>query len=238
MTSHYRVVKEGGLQTLLQVSFIILCGSTISNIVCMLLWPQRATKNLQNAMMQTLQSFSTLLEMLTDTFLLEDALRNLTNDKLAKAAESHQASFTSLKKHFGEAQSEWLLGGPKKPSGHRMTDPRESTGQAYQDAIDSLNRLGQHLNGLRSGTTLQYELIKAEKNGKLVLRGHHPDTPTPDGGTAASGSSATMIEDEDAAMLQAAAAMFGDLIDDLGPPLKALSVCCPLPLHQNFCVDQ
>ena len=221
-------MKEGGLQTLLQVSFIILCGSTVSNLVCMLLWPQRATKNLQNAMTQTLQSFSTLLEMLTDTFLLEDALRNLTSDKLAKAAESHQASFTSLKKHFDEAQSEWLLGGPKKPRGHRAAGLRESTGLAYQDAIDCLNRLGQHLNGLRSGTTLQYELIKAEKNGKLVLRGHHPDAPTPGGGMAASasGSSATMIEDEEAAMLQAAAAMFGDLIDDLGPPLKALSVCC------------
>lgn len=228
LTPPCRVVKEGGLQTLLQVSFIILCGSAISNIVCMLLWPQRATKNLQNAMMQTLQSFATLLDMLTDTFLLEDALRNLTSDKLAKAAESHQASFTSLKKHFGEAQSEWLLGGPKKPRGAHVVDLRESTGQAYQDAIDSLNRLGQHLNGLRSGTTLQYELIKAEKNGKLVLRGHHSDTPTPGDGTAAS---ATMIEDEDAAMLQAAAAMFGDLIDDLGPPLKALSVRYPLPLH-------
>ncbi|KAH9839086.1 Fusaric acid resistance protein-like-domain-containing protein [Rhodofomes roseus] len=218
------VVKEGGIQTLLQVSFIILCGTTVANLVCILLWPQRATKNLQDAMTKTLQSFSTLLEMLTDTFLLEDSLRNLTSDKLQKAAQSHQASFTSLKKHFEEAQSEWLFGGPKKPRGDKTGSLHESSGQAYQDAIDCLNRLGQHLNGLRSGTTLQYELIRAEKDGKLVLKNHHPSTPS--GTVPDSESSATVREDDDAAMLQAAAAMFGDLIDDLGPPLKALSTAC------------
>ncbi|OSX65814.1 hypothetical protein POSPLADRAFT_1131190 [Postia placenta MAD-698-R-SB12] len=205
------VVKEGGLQTLLQVSFIVLCGATVSNLVCVLLWPQSATKNLRDTMTKTLQSFSTLLGMVTETFLLEEPQHHVSRDKLQRAAESHQASFTSLKKHFIEARSEWMFGGPKNSSGYDLGGPRVGTADAYQDAIDSLNRLGQHLNGLRSGTDLQAELIKAERDGKLVLKTRSVGRRT---------------GDEETAILQAAASMFGDLMDDLGPPLKALSTAC------------
>ncbi|OBZ71051.1 Uncharacterized protein C26F1.08c [Grifola frondosa] len=39
-------------------------------------------------------------------------------------------------------------------------------------------------------------------------------------------------DDEDTAMLQTASAMFGDLMDDLGPPLKALSATCTTSLKR------
>ena len=145
------VVKEGGLETLLQVSFIVLVGSLISNVVCLLLWPQRATDNLKNNMTETLNSFSTILTTLTDIFLLEEPLHRLSYDKLQQAIDRHQASFTSLKKNLEEAQSEKFFGGPGRPSGESDGARRLESGQAYEDAIDSLNRLGQHLNGLRSG---------------------------------------------------------------------------------------
>ncbi|KAI0929858.1 hypothetical protein AcV5_006710 [Taiwanofungus camphoratus] len=227
------VVKEGGLQTLSQVSFIVLVGALISNLVCALLWPQRATKNLQDAMTKTLQSFATLLEMLTTTFLLEEPLHHLSHQKLQHAAESHQASFTSLKKNLVEAQSEWMFGGPSKASGGHEKHSQSSSGQAYQDAIDSLNRLGQHLNGLRSGTTLQFELIKAERSGKVVFRNRSVKRHTVsrfatlEKGKMVDGCDQNSAEeDEGTELLQTAAIMFGDMMDDLGPPLKALSTTC------------
>ena len=96
------MVKEGGVQTLMQVAFIVIVGALISNAVCILIWPQRATKTLQNNMTQTLDSFSTLLGMLTQTFLLEEP-HGFTTDKLQRAVANHQSSFTSLKKSLDEA---------------------------------------------------------------------------------------------------------------------------------------
>ena len=137
------IIKEGGIDTLLEVSFIVLVGSMISNLVCYLLWPQHATNNLQNTMTKTLDSFSTLLTTITQTFLLDQPIHQPSQEKLKKAIDGHQASFTALKKHLAEAQSERWFGGPGKPP---VTRSRQNLGQAYEDAVDSLNRLGQHLN--------------------------------------------------------------------------------------------
>ena len=217
------IVKEGGLETLLQVSFIVLVGAVISNIVCLVIWPQRATKNLQNNMTQTLDSFSTLLTMLTQTFLLEES-QGFSADKLQRAVANHQSSFTSLKKSLTEAQSERLFGGPGRLGEEAQL--RGSSGQAYEDAIDSLNRLAQHLNGLRSGISLQHELIKGHKEGKVVLRNLSAQPPKPENGKGKVVDYTAEVQpvDEETALLQAAATVFGDLMDDLGPPLKALSV--------------
>ncbi len=217
----------------MQVAFIIIIGALVSNVVCLSLWPQRATKNLQNNMTQTLDSFSTLLGMLTQTFLLEEP-HGFSSDRLQRAVANHQASFTSLKKSLLEAQSERLFGGPGKPG--EEAQARGSSGQAYEDAIDSLNRLGQHTNGLRSGISLQHELIRGHREGKVMLNnalgknranGNGNDIGNTNGngkGKITEHNSQPSDFDEDTAMLQAAAIVFGDLMDDLAPPLKALSV--------------
>ncbi|KAG6876062.1 hypothetical protein C0992_001108 [Termitomyces sp. T32_za158] len=210
------VVKEGGLPTLLQVSAIVVCGSLISNIVCYLIWPQSAIDNLQTNMSGTLDSFSTVLSMLTKTFLLEGGSHNQAHrDKMQRAVENHQSSFTSLKKSILEARTEWL--GRGNPAGAL---PEDTGKRAYEDAVNSLNRLGQHLNGLRSGTRLQYDLTKAGvvKNRQ---RKHKKNSNRP-----GLDLSVSIDDDEETAMLKAAANMFGDLIDELGPPLKALSGTC------------
>lgn len=234
-------MKEGGFDTLLEVALIVLVGALVSNIVCALLWPQRATKNLHTTMAQTLDSFSTVLKMITQTFLLEEESLLLVNqEKLDKATKDHQGSFTKLKKDLGEAESEWFAGGPARPASIPSSSSTTSItaaayrghlGQAYEDAVDSLNRLGQHLNGLRSGISVQFELIKASKDGKLTLRNRKQSqgTPTVDDKYATINS---INEDpEDTALLQAAADAFGDLIEDLGPPLRALSVS----LYRSHC---
>ncbi|KAK7001339.1 ArAE-2 domain-containing protein [Favolaschia claudopus] len=216
------LVKEGGLQTLLQVSFIVICGSVTSNLVCYAIWPQSATSFLQANMTKTLDSFSTLLTLLTNAFLLEEGLQQPSQERLMKAVANHQSSFTSLKRNLKEAQSEWFKGKGDTPGGR--------LGRAYEDAVDSLNRLAQHLNGLRGGTRLQYDLTKAG----VVMQ--NKKASNGNGKQRAEVVSVVMEEeeeeeeeqeqDEETVMLKAAAEMFGDLVDDLGPPLKALSTTC------------
>jgi hypothetical protein len=208
------VVKEGGLETLLQVSLLVTCGALIANFVCYTIWPQSATTNLRKSMTTTLDSFSTILALLTDTFLLEESQLKPSQDKIQKAIENHQASFVKLKKDLSEAHSEALFGGPGRPA--RGAGPLD-LGKAYEDAVDSLNRLGQHLNGLRSGTRLQYELSKAHADGIVMIKKTDKRRAPPANSRIAS-------EDEEKVLLQAAANMFGELVQDLGGPLKALSV--------------
>jgi hypothetical protein len=213
LTGH-SLVKEGGLHTLLQVSAIVLCGSLISNLVCYAIWPQSAISNLQRDVTKTLDSFSTVLSMLTRTFLLEGEVHGKYHlEKMQQAVENHQSSFTSLKKSLSEARTEWIYrGGDIGSSG-------ENTGKrAYEDAVDSLNRLGQHLNGLRSGTRLQYDLTKA---GVVKVKNRKGGKKK---NLYAADADVSMDVDDEKAMLKAAGVMFGDLVDDLGPPLKALSV--------------
>ena len=214
-----RVVKEGGIETLLQVALIVAIGACISNLVCFTLWSQSAKKNLQANMIKTLDSFSTLLSLLTSTFLLEDESYQPSQEKIAKAVAAHQATFTGLKKNFAEAQSERLCGGPSAGRG----------GDPYEDAVDSLTRLAQHLNGLRSGTSLQYDLVKAHRDHKVAIRRHSTyggsmnrnalETELAKGKATPDGPG-----DAENVMLHAAAAMFGDLIGELDSPLRALSV--------------
>jgi hypothetical protein len=203
-------VKEGGWEMLLQVTAIVLCGSTISNLVCWLIWPQTATANLQANMLKTLDSFSTVLSMLTKLFLLEDDTRDPS--KLQKAVANHQNSFTSLKKDLGEAQSEWLyrdfdMDDDAGSKGNSILRNEFASHRGYEDAVLSMNRLAQHLNGLRSGTSLQNEFVRTDL-------GHLNDER---------GKAKAALDDE-SAILDATAEMFGDLVEELGPPLKALSV--------------
>lgn len=206
------VVKEGGWSTLFQVTAIVLCGSMISNLVCYFIWPQSATSNLQANMIKTLDSFSTVLSMLTKNFLLETDTRDAS--KLQQAVQNHQNSFTSLKKDLGEAQSEWMYRDFNLESefgvgskGNSILKNEFASHRGYEDAVDSMNRLAQHLNGLRSGLSLQQEFTKAG-----LSQQHDPL------------GKARAIDDDSSAILDAAAEMFGDLVDDLGPPLKGLSV--------------
>ncbi|KAG8732825.1 hypothetical protein FRC11_010722 [Ceratobasidium sp. 423] len=203
------IVKEGGTEVLAQVLFIIATGITISNMVCFGLWPESATTNLQQEMTKTLNSFSTLLQMLTSAFLLDDA-PSVRRQTLVRAVEAHQKSFTSLKKVLAEARVE-------------RCDPRiQRTAKVYDEAVTGLNHLAQHFGGLRSGTKLQFELIQSRRKtrGKSNSKGFEEN-----------GKAVDMDgkEDEDA---KAAEAMFGSLVDDLGPPMRKLSEVCVEALDQ------
>lgn len=167
-------------------------------------------------MTKTIDSFSTLLPKLTGIFLLEeDSKSHIINlEKIQKAVEDHQNSFTSLQKNLREAKSEWALTASLGDDGELDPTtgfPLISGGRAYEDTVDCLNRLAQHLNGLRSGTRLLYDLTKAGLK-------HRAGTEHP------SADHDERHVDEGESMLKAAAEMFGDLVNELGPPMKALSV--------------
>jgi hypothetical protein len=160
-------------------------------------------------MTKTLNSFSTLLKMLTSAFLLEDS-KSIRRQTLLQAVEAHQKSFTSLQKVLAEARVEWC-------------DPRiQRTAEVYDDAILGLNRLAQHFGGLRSGTKLQFELIQSRRKarGKSNSKGETNGQGVSPGGADPLADG----KDDEEAMLKAAETMFGSLVDDVGPPMKALSV--------------
>ena len=209
----------------MQVGLIVAIGAFISNIVCMTLWSQSAKKNLQANMVKTLDSFSTLLSLLTSTFLLEDEFYQPSQEKISKAVADHQAAFTGLKKNLAEAQSERLCGGPSAGGSSRSSD------DPYENAVDGLTRLAQHLNGLRSGTNLQYELAKAYRDGKVAIRrgstfanANVLETELAKGKRTSDGLGNDTTENENNVMPRAAAVVFGDLVGELDSPLRALSV--------------
>ncbi|KAG8702606.1 hypothetical protein FRC09_004653 [Ceratobasidium sp. 395] len=208
------LIKEGGTQVLLQVLLITILGITIANAACFLLWPESATTDLQKEMTKTLKSFSTLLQMLTGTFLLDPT--TTSRKKLRDAVDAHQKSFTSLKKVLAEARVEWC-------------DPRiQRTAEVYEEAVVGLNRLAQHFGGLRSGTKLQFELIQSRRKA----RGKSRDDPNAEGPEAKGKQTTGDTANEDEAVLRAAEAMFGSLLDDVDAPLKALSTACVTSLEQ------
>jgi hypothetical protein len=173
-------------------------------------------------MTTTLNSFSTLLKMLTSAFLLDEA-SPVRRQRLIKAVENHQKSFTSLKKVLAEARVE-------------RCDPRiQRTAKVYDEAVLGLNHIAQHFGGLRSGTKLQFELIQSRRKskGKSNLKSFEDN---------GKGIDINGQEEEDT---NTAESMFRSLVADLDSPMKKLSVCIkihPLRLlsddnQQQICVE-
>lgn len=167
------IVKEGGLSKLFETLQVVVLGSAISNLVCFAIAPHSASSKLKSDINATLTSFSTLLSILSQTFLLDPHPSPLTSaatpssatspatalppQTLAQAVAAHEKSFKGLKTNLAEAKSEFF-------------EPEiAKTGKAYDAVVDSLTRLAQHLTGMRSGTGLQVELMTAQREGRIVL---------------------------------------------------------------------
>ncbi|KAG8971620.1 hypothetical protein FRB90_010436, partial [Tulasnella sp. 427] len=203
------VVREGGASLLVHVLFIVFLGSVITNLVCFTLWRESAATKLENNMAKVLDSFATVLDMMTRGFLLNESQKP-NFDKILRAVEEHQASFTSLKRNLSEAKSEW--------TDYRVRatarDLQGSEHELYDAAVEGMTRIAQHLNGLRDGTRLQNEISglqdKGSSNGNVK-----------NGQSAGNGKSPVIEEDA-----QPPFAQFEELLEDVGPPLEALSRVC------------
>ena len=160
-------------------------------------------------MSQSLTSFATLLELLTNTFLISDSKPAPSPKRLQEAIASHQSCFTSLQKSFSESRAEYLL-------------DNKVVLEAYGDAVGCLKRLAQHLNGLRSGIRLQAELSQAAQEGRIALEKFDPSHAETKDGTQVKPAELTTSDSTE--NLQIAASAFVELTEEMGPPLRALSV--------------
>ncbi len=103
VTLYIVVIKESGWDKLQEVLLIVACGTIISNLACYGLWPVSATDNLQKSIKSSLDSFSTLLGLLSATFLLDRPPDNTTQESMEQAVKAHTDAFTVLKTTLNEA---------------------------------------------------------------------------------------------------------------------------------------
>lgn len=150
------VTKEGAFiaefptTTIKQIILLTLVGTGVSNLVCFSLWPVSATARLQDDLDKTMNSFETLLQMLSSTFLDDDDHPASLPDLLA-AISTHQATFTTLPISLSQATYEFRYRGSGLIEG-------------YGRAVGGLTRLAQCLTGLRAGCGPVVEGLEAEKD--------------------------------------------------------------------------
>jgi len=147
--------NQGDFDTLRieQYTTAVATGTVITVATCFLIWPISAAKKLKNDINATLLSFRLLLKLLTKTFLLDDDLPQFTaNKSLQSAIESHRSSFTALKKSLSDAKLEIF------------NSEMRHNADTYDDIVKSMQRLAQHVGGLRSSCGLQFEKMK---NGQV-----------------------------------------------------------------------
>ena len=171
VTLYTVVIKEGAIPKLLEVLLIVFFGgmtpiveyyqltisACITNIVCFTIFPLSATSRLHTSISASVSSFSTLLELLSSAFLLEQTAIGDGRSTLRHAAQHHNKVIKTLKKDLEEARNEWLV--ESRISGHRLG--------LYEAVVDSLTRLAQHLSSLRTGTKMQENIILAIRQGRL-----------------------------------------------------------------------
>ncbi|KAG2230804.1 hypothetical protein INT48_008745, partial [Thamnidium elegans] len=101
----------------------------------------------------TLMAIRILLKLLTKTFLLDTDLPEFTaNENLQTAINSHRTSFTSLQSSLADAKREY----------YNLHIWKHAEG--YDTIVSSLQRLAQHVGGLRSSCGLQFEVKKGPDN--------------------------------------------------------------------------
>ncbi|CEP12732.1 hypothetical protein [Parasitella parasitica] len=157
------VVREGSVNRgdfdttrIQQITTAVATGTLITVACCVIFWPVSAAKKLKKDLDTALASYRVILKLLTKTFLLDDDLPEFrANHTLQTAIESHQASFTALQKSLKEARLEALWNSEVR--GH---------GPEYDAVIKSMQRLAQHMGGLRSSCGIQFEIMGSEATKK------------------------------------------------------------------------
>ncbi|GAN06647.1 conserved hypothetical protein [Mucor ambiguus] len=153
------VVREGSVNRgdfdttrIEQITTAVATGTLITVACCVIFWPVSAAKKLKKDVDATLSSYRVLLKLLTKTFLLDDDLPEFkANRTLQAAIQSHQASFTALQKSLKEAKLETVWNSEVRG---RATE--------YDAVIKSMQRLAQHMGGLRSSCGIQFEIMGSE----------------------------------------------------------------------------
>ncbi|KAI9271970.1 Fusaric acid resistance protein-like-domain-containing protein [Sporodiniella umbellata] len=153
------VVREGSVNKgdfdttrIEQITSAVATGTLITVACCILFWPSSAASKLKKDVNASLASYRVLLKLLTKTFLLDDNLPEFkANNTLQAAIQSHQASFSALQKSLKEAKLETFWN----------SEIRGKT-EEYDQVVRSMQRLAQHMGGLRSSCGIQFEIMGSE----------------------------------------------------------------------------
>jgi hypothetical protein len=131
-----------------------------------------ASKKLRTNIDASLSSTRVLLKLLTKTFLLDADLPEFTANKtLETALKSHRTSFTALKPALNHAKFEF----------YNLEMTHHASG--YKKIVESMERLAQHVGGLKSSCGLQVEVMQQSSG-----RGQNYGTVPPTKETVTSGS--------------------------------------------------
>jgi hypothetical protein len=142
---------------------------------------------------------------------------------LREAVDAHAKAFRTLKSDLAEAKNERAIDG-------RIGGDRR---EMYDVAVQSLTRLAQHLTGLRSGTGLQEELLKASKEGRIVVEEAASRTPLLDDTTPRPTQPVFSPLNKEGAkddyfgqdgQLAAYGNLFADFRESVGPQMRTLEV--------------
>ncbi|KAI9480671.1 MAG: hypothetical protein EXX96DRAFT_521939 [Benjaminiella poitrasii] len=150
---------------------IVAIGTAISVAVCILIWPMTAAGKLRSEIDSSLSSTRVLLKLLTKTFLLDTDLPEFTANKtLETAIKTHRTSFTALKPSLADAKLEFY------------NLEMQFHAKGYKAIVESLERLAQHIGGLKSSCGLQV-VVMQQTTGKLAVNSygavhhHRPSLP-------------------------------------------------------------
>ncbi|KAI9363139.1 Fusaric acid resistance protein-like-domain-containing protein [Pilaira anomala] len=164
------VVREGSANAgdfdttrIEQITTSVATGTLITVACCIIFWPVSAAKKLKKDVDETLVSYRVLLKLLTKTFLLDDDLPEFkANRTLQTAIQSHQASFTALQKSLKEAKLETVWNSEVR-----------GRAEEYDQVIKSMQRLAQHMGGLRSSCGIQFEIMGSEATQQYKESSRH-----------------------------------------------------------------
>ncbi|PUU72381.1 Fusaric acid resistance protein-like-domain-containing protein [Tuber borchii] len=242
------LTKEGSVQSgdftmgkIYQVSTIVIMSIVISNFLAFTLWPTSAIGELRQLMIRSTDSFSAMLTIITRSF-LNGSEDELLGERFKSATANHRTVFTSLIKNLKEAKYEHYLRGT------------EQEYKVEKQLIDCMQRLAQHIGGLRSAASTQFTLLataqehqanaKSDGTNEGIPMSPPEDTtdgpqlftpPDHDGAAipppisevaSIAGSDTTAPEEDPAAPIR----IFDQFIFHLGPPMKSLAYTLKLIL--------
>ncbi|KAI7862150.1 Fusaric acid resistance protein-like-domain-containing protein [Spinellus fusiger] len=149
LTSVYLRDQDRILTSYIVTLGVWLAGSTFILSLIKARWNK---PNIGTDIAGSLQSTSVLLKLLTKTFLLDTDLPEFTaNQQLESAINSYRSSFTNLRVSLHEAKLEFSDVGLRRHV-------------EYGEVVDSLQRLSQHIGGLRSSCGIQFEMMNKPIN--------------------------------------------------------------------------
>lgn len=148
-------IDDWNINRMLKIVTSILFGASVSLLTNLLFWPKSAYSDLRVDLSASLQSVTNLVDILVSGFLLEnmgpeDLLS--TKERVEYAMFDHRAKFAKLTRTNAEAKLEFLP----------WTLTRQN---AYQPLINSMNRITQHVGGMKSSLIREEGLLSKSNDG-------------------------------------------------------------------------